>query len=157
MAIARVTRIGQQPVLPRVHQQAAGQQQRAGATWGNKDAFRVDVQAIALPIKTGNCLTQRRQTACGGVARVPGGQRGLAGRDDWGGRGEVRLADFQVDHVVPGRLQLVGPRQQRHDVERFDGAAARTVGLGHDLLSIGSKLEILPLHTTERTAQAGVN
>ncbi|AFK68578.1 hypothetical protein YSA_03340 [Pseudomonas putida ND6] len=42
-------------------------------------------------------------------------------------------------------------------MERFDGAAARTVGLGHDLLSIGSKLEILPLHTTERTAQAGVN
>ncbi|GLO44033.1 hypothetical protein PPUN109347_05950 [Pseudomonas putida] len=58
---------------------------------------------------------------------------------------------------MSGRLQLVGPGQQRHDVEGFDGAAARTVGVGHDLLSIGSKLEILPLHATERAARAAVN
>ncbi|EJT83986.1 hypothetical protein PPS11_27451 [Pseudomonas putida S11] len=88
---------------------------------------------------------------------MPGGQCCLAGGNDGRGRGEVRLADFQVDHIVSGRLQLVSPGQQRHDVEGFDGAAARTVGVGHDLLSIGSKLEILPLHATERAAQAAVN
>ncbi|MCY1187100.1 hypothetical protein D9M73_280390 [compost metagenome] len=88
---------------------------------------------------------------------MPGGQRGLAGRNDGCGRGEIRFADFQVDHVVPGRLQLVGPGQQRHDMEGFDGAAARTVGVGHDLLSIGSKLLILPLHGSERAPGAAVN
>jgi hypothetical protein len=88
------------------------------------------VHAIALAIKAGNRLAQLRQAACGGVAGA-GGQRRLAGGDDRRGGGEVRLADFQVDHVVAGGLQLVGTGQQRHDVEGFDGAAARTVGLSH--------------------------
>ena len=43
---------------------------------------------------------------------MPGGQGGAPGLDDRLGRGEVRLADLQVDHIVAGGLQLVGPRQQ---------------------------------------------
>jgi len=58
---------------------------------------------------------------------------------------------------MPGCLQLIGTRQQRHDMEGFDGATARTVGLGHVLLSIGSKLGILPLRAIERTVRAGVS
>jgi hypothetical protein len=88
---------------------------------------------------------------------MPGGQRGLASSDDRRGGGEIRLADFQVDHVVPRRLQLVGPGKQRHYMKGFNGAAARAVGMGHDLLSIATKLEILPLQTIERPAQVSVN
>ncbi|MCY1179305.1 hypothetical protein D9M73_196990 [compost metagenome] len=119
-------------MLARVDQQAAGQQQRAGAARGNEDAFRVDVQAIPLAIEAGNGFAQHRQAACGGVAGVPGGEGGLAGGDDGRGGGEIRLADLQVDDVMARGLQLVGARQQRHDMERLDGATARTVGSGHN-------------------------
>jgi len=157
VAVARVTRVCQQPVLAWVDQQAAGQQQCTRAARGDQDTFRVDRHAIPLAIEAGDCLAQGRQAPCGGVTGMSGSQRGLAGLDDGCGGGEVRLADFQVDHVVAGRLQLVGPCQQRHDVKGFDGAAARTVGVGHDLLSIGSKLVILPSHGTERTPHGAVN
>ena len=51
------------------------------------------------------------QAAGGGVAGFTVCYRGLTGLDDRFGRGEVRLADFQVDHVVTGCLQLIGTRQ----------------------------------------------
>ena len=40
--VARITRIGQQPVLARIHQQAGGQQQRTGAAGSNQDPFGVN-------------------------------------------------------------------------------------------------------------------
>lgn len=124
---------------------------------GDQDALRVDVHPVTLGIEPGNRLAQRRQATCRGVARVACGQGSLAGFDDGRGSGEVRLADLQVDHVMPGCLQFVGPRQQRHDMKGFDGATARTVGLGHGLLSNGSKMMILPMHGNERVGKAVVN
>lgn len=143
MSVARVARVGQQPVLARIDQQAAGQQQGTGAARGNQDSFGIDAQAVALLVKTGNRLAQCGQASRGGVAGVPGGQCGLAGLDDWGGGGKVRFADFQVNNITATGLQLIGAGQQGHDVERFDGATARTVGLGHSLLSKGSRIMIL--------------
>ncbi|MNQ76720.1 hypothetical protein D3C85_915670 [compost metagenome] len=131
MPVARVARIGQQPVLARIHQQGAGQQQRARASRGDHDALRVDVQAVTLLIEAGNGLAQLGNAPRRGVTGFPRRQCRLAGLDDRLGRGEVRFADFQVNDVMAGRLQLIGARQQCHDVERFDSAAARTVGLGH--------------------------
>jgi hypothetical protein len=58
---------------------------------------------------------------------MPGGQGCLPGLDNGLGSAEVRLADLQVDHIVTRRLEFVGTRQQGHDMEGFDGAAARTV------------------------------
>ncbi|MCY1349117.1 hypothetical protein D9M69_352910 [compost metagenome] len=62
---------------------------------------------------------------------MPGGQGCLAGLDDRRGGGEVRLTDLQVDHIMTRRLEFIGPGQQGHDVEGFDGAASRTVRLSH--------------------------
>ncbi|MCY1406944.1 hypothetical protein D9M71_222240 [compost metagenome] len=129
--VARVAGIRQQPVFARIHQQTAGQQQGTGAARRDEDSFGVDAQAIALLVKAGNRLTQRRHTSRRGVAGMPGGQGSLAGLDDRRGGGEIRFADFQVNHITAAGLQLVGAGQQGHDVERFYGAAARTVGLGH--------------------------
>lgn len=99
--------------------------------WGDEHAFGVKVYAVALPIEAGNRLAQLRQATGGGVAGMPCGQGRLAGGNDGGGGGEVRLADLQVNHVVAGGLQFVGTGQQGHDVEGFDGATARTVWLSH--------------------------
>ena len=118
-------------MLARVHQQGTGQQQRARPARGDQDALRVDVQAVALLVEAADGLTQLRYAARRGVTGFTRRQRRLASLDDRFGSGEVRFADFQVDDVVPGGLQLVGARQQGHDVERFDSAAARTVGLSH--------------------------
>ncbi|MNQ86672.1 hypothetical protein D3C85_1018710 [compost metagenome] len=104
MPVARVTRIRQQPVLARIHQQGAGQQQRAGTARRDEDATRVDVQPITLLIKARNGLTQLGNSARGGVARLPRRQCRLTGTDDRFGGGEVRFADFQVNHIVTGGL-----------------------------------------------------
>jgi hypothetical protein len=69
--------------------------------------------------------------------------------DRFGGR-EVRLADFQVNHVVAGGLQLIGPRQQRHHMERFDRTTARTIGLSHWPSFNEGKETILPICRNER-------
>ncbi len=131
MPVARITRVRQQPVLARVHQQAAGQQQGTGTTGGDHDPLGIDVQAVTLLIEAGNRPSQLWNSAGCGVARLAGAQRGLPGLDDRLGGGEVRFADFQVNHIMPGGLQLIGAGQQGHDMERFDSATTRTVGLSH--------------------------
>ena len=131
VAVARVAGIGQQPVLAGVDQQAGGEQQGTGAARGDQDALGVERHAVALGIEAGQRLAQLRNATRRGVTGVSGGQRGLPGGDDRRGGAEVRLADLQVDHIMAGGLQLVGAGQQGHDVEGFDGAAARTEGLGH--------------------------
>jgi hypothetical protein len=67
---------------------------------------------------------------------VAGSQGGLAGTDHRFDRGEIRLADFQVDHIVAGCFQGLGPRQQGHHVEGGDVAAARAEAgrIGHRLI-----------------------
>ena len=82
-------------------------------------------------IEARNGFTQLGDAARGGVTGLARRQRGLAGLDDRLGGGEVRLADFQVDNIATSSLQFIGPRQQRHDMERFDCATAGTVGLSH--------------------------
>ncbi|CAM5454978.1 hypothetical protein SSTU70S_01271 [Stutzerimonas stutzeri] len=131
MPVARIAGVGEQPVLAGIDQQAGSQQQRTGAAGSNQDALGVNRQSVAAGVKTGYCLTQGRQPASRGIARVSGGQRRLTGGDDRGGSGEVRLTDFQVNDVMAQSLQLIGSLQQRHDVKGFDCAAARTVRSGH--------------------------
>lgn len=131
VAVARVAGVGQQPVLARIDQQTAGQQQRTGSARGDEDPFRVDAHPVALVVETCNRLAQGGQAAGRGVAGVARGQGRLASRHDGRGGGEVRLADLQVDDIMASRLQLIGARQQRHDVEGFDSATACTVGLSH--------------------------
>ncbi len=137
VAVARITWVGQQPVATRIDQQAAGQQQRTGAAGGDQDAFGIDVQPVVAAIETTDGLAQGRQATCGGVAGMAGGQCGLAGTHDRFGRGEVRFADFQVDHIVAGLFQRLCAGQQRHHVERSDfmaaPAVARRVGQGTHL------------------------
>ena len=59
---------------------------------------------------------------------MAGGQGCLTGGNNGIGGGEIRLADLQVDDVMARRLELIGPRQQRHDMKGFDGATARAEG-----------------------------
>src|SRR5690606_22655959 len=122
---------GQQPVPARIHQQAAGQQQGAGAAGGDEDALRIQAHAVALGIEAGQRLAQLWQTTGRGVAGVSGGKRRLPRGDDGFGGGEVRLADLQMDDVVAFGLQLMGAREQGHDMKGIDGAAARTEGAEH--------------------------
>ncbi|MNM84809.1 hypothetical protein D3C81_969090 [compost metagenome] len=130
--VARIAGVGQQPVLARIDQQAAGQQQGTGTARGDEDASGVDGQAVARGIEAGDGLAQLRNAARGGVAGMPGGERGLAGSDDGCGGREVGLADLEVDDVMARLLQFVGSGQQRHDMERLDGAATRAIGSGHN-------------------------
>ncbi len=129
--IARIAGVGQQPVLARIDQQAAGEQQRTGSAGSNQHPFGVNRQLITLGVETGNGLAQLRQPASGGIAGMPGGQGSLPSRDNGRGCGEVRLTDFQVDNIMPKRLQFVGPRQQRHDMKGFDCTATRAIRRGH--------------------------
>ena len=87
-----------------------------------------------------------------------GGQGGAPGLDDRLGRGEVRLADLQVDHIVAGGLQLVGPRQQGHDMERLDGPTARAIGGSHGYSELCEEKPILtkPLRGRHQPRQPGV-
>ena len=87
-------------MLAGVHQQATGQEQGPGAARGDQDALGVDTQAITLLVETTDGLAQFRQATGGGVAGFAVGQRGLAGLDDRFGGGEVRLADFQMNHIM---------------------------------------------------------
>ncbi|MOA23841.1 hypothetical protein D3C78_1444870 [compost metagenome] len=87
---------------------------------------------------------------------MPGGQCGLAGAHDGFGGGEVRLADLQMNDVVAGGLQLVGARQQGHDVEGFDGAAARAEGRSHAALrdrAKGDSSQLSPSLAGARSAE----
>ena len=131
MPVARIAGVRQQPVLAGVHQQAAGQQQGTGTTGSDHDPLGIDVQAITLPVETGDRHAQLGNATSRGVAGLAGTQGRLAGLDDRCCGGEVRFADLQVDHIVSGGLQFVGPGQQGHDMERFDSATARTVGQSH--------------------------
>ncbi|MNT41329.1 hypothetical protein D3C72_1776860 [compost metagenome] len=118
----------------RVDQQAAGQQQCAGAARRDQDAVGVDVQTVVAAIEAADRLAQGRQAARGGVAGVAGGQRRLAGPHDRLGGGEVRFADFQMDHIVTGLFQHLSAGQQGHHMEGSDfvaaPAVARRVGQG---------------------------
>jgi len=130
MPIARVARVGEQPVFTRIDQQGTGQQQRAGAARRDQNPPWVDIQAVTRLVETGDRLAQFGNATGGGVAGLARRQRRLSSANDRLGGGEVRLADFQMDHVVAFGLQFIGPRQQRHHMERFDRTTARTVG-GH--------------------------
>ena len=110
-----------------IDQQAAGQQQRTGAAGGDQDAFGVDVQPVVAAVEAADRLAQGGQATCGGVAGMAGGQCGLAGTHDRFGGGEVRFADFQVDHVVAGLFQRLRAGQQGHHVEGGDIVAAPAV------------------------------
>ncbi|MNT95405.1 hypothetical protein D3C72_2372770 [compost metagenome] len=55
---------------------------------------------------------------------MPRRQRRTAGIDDGLRRGEVRLAHFQMDHIMAGRLQGAGLFQNRHHLERGNGGQA---------------------------------
>ncbi len=131
MPIAWIPWIGQQPVLTRVDQQAAGQKQRARASRGNQDTLRINAQPVARGIETRDRLAQCREATRGGVTGFPIGERRLPRLDDRRRRGEVRLADFQMNDVMACSLQFVGSRQQSHHMKGFDGATTRTVGLSH--------------------------
>lgn len=74
VAVARVAGVGQQPVLARIDQQTAGQQQRTGSARGDEDPFRVDAHPVALVVETCNRLAQGGQAAGRGVAGVARGQ-----------------------------------------------------------------------------------
>lgn len=117
-------------MLARVDQQAAGQQQSAGASRGDQHALGIDVAAVTLRVKPGNCLAQRGQPAGGGVTGVACGQCSLAGGHHGRSGGEVRLADFQVDDIVAGLFQCVGAGQQGHHMEGRDVLAAAAIA-GH--------------------------
>ncbi|MOA18252.1 hypothetical protein D3C78_1385570 [compost metagenome] len=88
---------------------------------------------------------------------MPGRQRGLTGPHDGLGGGEIRLADFQVDDVVAGGLQLVGTAQQGHDVKGFDGATARAEERSHAALRDQAKGDSSQLSPSMAdTASAGL-
>jgi len=125
--VAWIARVRQQPVLVRIHQQAAGQQQGTRTTRRDQDTFRVQIHVVALPVESGDRRTQRRQAACSGVTGVASAERGLSGAHDGLCRGEVRLADLQMDHIVAGLLQRLSAGQQGHDMERCNVAAASAV------------------------------
>ncbi|MNE13038.1 hypothetical protein D3C80_1058640 [compost metagenome] len=157
VAVARVAGIGEQPVLARIHQQGAGQQQGATAAGSDEDALGVYAHSVTPGIEAGQRLAQRRQAARGGIAGMSGRQGGLTGTHDGLGGGEIRLADFQVDDVVAGGLQLVGTAQQGHDVKGFDGATARAEERSHAALRDQAKGDSSQLSPSMAdTASAGL-
>lgn len=79
MPVARVARVGEQPVAAGVDQQAAGQQQGAGTARSDQHALWVEVDPVAFAVEFRDRLAQRRQAAGGGVAGMPGGQGGAPG------------------------------------------------------------------------------
>jgi hypothetical protein len=80
---------------------------------------------------------------------MAGGQCGLAGTHDRFGGGEVRFADFQVDHIVAGLFQRLRAGQQGHHVERSDfmaaPAVARRVGQGTHVPMVRRASWVAPL------------
>ena len=73
-------------------------------------------------------LAQRQDAGRGRVAVVPVAQRLDGGLDDVAGRGEVGLADAEVDHVAALAGEFGGASQHRegvllaHAIEGGDGA-----------------------------------
>jgi len=139
--IAGIAGVRQQPMLARIDQQAAGQQQGAGTAGSNQHAFGVNRSLIALLVEPRDRLPEPRQPSGRGVARVSGGQCGLSGDDDGRSGGEVRFAYFQVNDVTSQRLQFIGSRQQRHDVKGFDCATTSAIRRGHLTFPMSTKRE----------------
>src|SRR2546423_1552530 len=61
--------------------------------------------------EAGHRLADLHDPARGRVVRVAGAEGGHRRLGDVVGRGEVRLADLEVDDVAAGRLQAPGPSQ----------------------------------------------
>ncbi|RMU58980.1 hypothetical protein ALP29_201380 [Pseudomonas syringae pv. avii] len=135
-------------MLARIDQQAAGQQQGSGATRRDQNSLRIDIELVALGVEPGNRFAQLWQAASGGIAGLAVCQRRLSCLDDRLCGSEVGLANFKVNDIMTRRLQLIGTRQQRHDMKGFDGATASAVGLGHGYSFIGASIKNMIVMTT---------
>ncbi len=131
--VARIARVRHQHLVAGLEQRLADELQPRRRARGDDDAPRRHVHAPAARVPAADALTQRGQADGVGVLGAAGAQRDLRGGDDGRGRGEVRLADVQVDHRLAAerRIAFGGARDllrhlgALHHVERIDvGQAA---------------------------------
>ena len=120
MAVARITRIGEQPFAARIGEGGKSKVQRTGGAVGDGDATGRHGNAVALLVESGNHLAQFRQAERLRVQRFAAFDR----VDRCGGyrrrRREIRFADFHVDDVATFGFELAGAGQQFDDVEGLD-------------------------------------
>ncbi len=80
----------------------------------------VDRHPVLVPVMPAQNLPQLYEPLGVGVLGLPRGHGPVGRLLDHLGRVEVRLADLQVDDMLPLALQLLGPLQDVHHQKRGD-------------------------------------
>ena len=118
VAVGRVAGARQRHPVAGVEGGEEGEHEGAGRAGGNDDPPPVDVDALPAAVVGGDGLAQRRVAESVGVAEPVPAQRPRRGGAHAARRRSRRLADLQVEDVVPAGCALVGGAQHVHDDER---------------------------------------
>ena len=113
-------RVGEDDLVARVAQRGEGQEHHRARPRGDEHVVWIHNDAVLLVVVPRDRLAQRDFSQAVGVVRLADAQglhRGLA---DALGRGEVRLADLEVDHVPSRPLHRLRAFQDVHHDERRD-------------------------------------
>jgi hypothetical protein len=133
VAVAGVTRVRQQHLVPGLDECEGDQLQRRRRAGGDDDAPGRHIQTPAPGVPAGQRFAQRRQPGGVRVLRATGGEATRRRVEHRRRRREVRLADVEVEHRPPAASRvaqraarnLVGVLGALHDVEGVDVAEAR--------------------------------
>ena len=118
--VARIGRVGHQPLVTRIDQGAEGDQHRTGRACGHGDARRRNLETVVAPVVRADRLAQRLDAERNGVVGVPAPDRSVRRVHHRRRRGEVRLADIDRDDRAALTRKRVGLARDLHRVERFD-------------------------------------
>ena len=120
MAVARIARIGEEHFVLGIEEDAQREQQRRARARGHDDATCGNFDVVAVVVELGDRFAQLGKAQRRRVEHRLRFQRALRRLDDGPRRGEVRLADLEVDHVAPLRLDLASEGLDFHHLEGLD-------------------------------------
>ena len=128
MAIARITRIGQQNPVVAVDEERHDQQQRRRRPRGDDDALGGHGHAVVIGVVRRDRAPQLGKPERGRVVDVARGNRALRRGHDRMRRRKVRFADFHVHDRAARRFQRPRGRLHLHDMKGRDFRDARRGG-----------------------------
>ena len=112
--------VGEQHFIPRVQQRPEDEDHGRGGPRGDDELLRGHPDPVLLPVMLAQRLPQFDEPLGVGVLGFARGHGPVGRVLDHRGGVVVRLADLQVDDLLPGALQLLGPLQDVHHQKRGD-------------------------------------
>ena len=112
--------VGEQHLVPRVQEGPEDEDHGRGGARRDDELLRGHRHPVLVPVMPAQGLPQLHEPLGVGVLGLPRGHGPVGRVLDHLGRVVVRLPDLQVDDLLAGALQLLGPLQDIHHQKRGD-------------------------------------